>query len=243
MRRMFFLGIIFLLIIFYIVGFGKFSLLKTVREPVIPISIAALNSSKEISRGDINKKQVIFTFDGGSGIQSADKILEVLAKHHVKGTFFLTGKMIEANSDLVKRIAAGNNEIFNHTYSHPYLTKLSDEEITEELSKMEKVVIGVTNHSSKPYFRPPYGDINEKVIAVAAQAGYQSVSWTVDALDWKESQGVTAEKVKQQIISNILPGTIYLMHIGDMITGDILDDVFTVIESRGYKIVSLTEGI
>src|SRR5258708_18900802 len=80
----------------------------------------------EIAHGDNSKKQVIFTFDGGSTVQSADAILATLAKHHVRGTFFLTGKMIETYPGLVKRIASGDNEIFNHTYDHPRLTTLSD---------------------------------------------------------------------------------------------------------------------
>jgi peptidoglycan/xylan/chitin deacetylase (PgdA/CDA1 family) len=82
-----------------------------------------------------------------------------------------------------------------------------------------------------------------RVRTVAYDAGYQSVYWTVDALDWKEVSGETNESVTRRILSHVSPGTIYLMHIGDTITGDILDAVFTEIESRGYMIVPLTKGI
>ena len=197
----------------------------------------------EITRGNTSKKEVIFTFDGGGGIQSGDAIVAALAKHHVKGTFFLTGKMIEAHPDLVKSIVAAGHEIFSHTYDHLNLTALTDTQITAELTKTENVLQIIVGVSPKPYFRAPYGARNARVLAVAAKDGYQSVYWTVDALDWREPQGETVQQVKDRILSNVAPGTIYLMHVGDTITGTILDDVFTTIEARGYKIVSLTQGI
>lgn len=211
--------------------------------PQTPLATSTVISNVTIQHGDTSKKEVIFTFDGGGTIQSGDEILAVLAKHHVKGTFFLTGKMVEAHPDLVKKIAAGNNEIFSHTYDHPDLTTLSDDQITAELTKMEAVLESTVGISPKPYFRAPYGAQNARVLAVAAKDGYQSVYWTVDALDWKEPQGETAAQVKDRILSTLAPGNIYLMHIGDNITGAILDEVFTDIEAKGYKIVSLTQGI
>lgn len=215
-------------------------------RPPVPQTALIFNSivsAKEIVHGNTAKKEVIFTFDGGSTIQSADKILEALSKHHVKGTFFLTGKVIEIYPNLVKRIVAGGHEIFSHTYDHPDLTTVSDGKIANELKKTEKALIAAANISPKPYFRAPYGARNARVLAVAAKEGYQSVYWTHDALDWKESISQTPAEVKGLILSTIAPGNIYLMHLGDTITGTVLDDVFTEIEARGYRIVSLTQGI
>jgi len=213
----------------------------------IPVPFAVFTRSsitpKEITHGDTSKKDVIFTFDGGGGIQSGDKILEVLAKHHVKGTFFLTGKMVATNPDLVKRIAAAGNEIFSHTYDHPNLTMISNDQIGSELAKFENILQATVGISPKPYFRAPYGARNSRVLAVAAKYGYQSVYWTVDARDWMKSPQENPAKVKERILSSVAPGNIYLMHVGDTITGQILDSVFTAIEARGYKIVSLTQGL
>ncbi len=108
---------------------------------------------------------------------------------------------------------------------------------------MEQVLLATVGISPQPYYRAPYGDRNARVNAVALKAGYQSVFWTDDARDWEESNGMSAERVKYLILSSLKPGSIYLMHFGDNITGAILDDVFTTVESRGYKIVSLTEGL
>jgi peptidoglycan/xylan/chitin deacetylase (PgdA/CDA1 family) len=211
----------------------------------MPVQPKRANSSTEITHGKIFDKQVIFTFDGGSGIQSADQILAVLAKHNVKGTFFLSGQFVEAFPVLTKKIYLAGNEIFNHTYSHPHLPELKDEEMRNEFNKMDnamKTIIG-SDFSTRPYFRAPYGDSDKRVLSTAFKEGYQSVRWTIDAGDWQESEGMTALEVKERILSSLAPGNIYLMHLGDSITGSILDDVFSVIESKGYKIVSLTQGI
>ncbi|OGZ33968.1 MAG: hypothetical protein A2Y98_00655 [Candidatus Portnoybacteria bacterium RBG_19FT_COMBO_36_7] len=195
----------------------------------------------EISRGNPAKKQIIFTFDAGAGSNSLQKILEVTKAHNLKLTFFSTGKFAQKYPDLIKQIAAEDHEIFNHTYSHPHLTQITDEQIKEELDKTEQIIIGLTGQTTKPYFRPPYGDRNSYVLELAKEEGYQSVYWTIDAWDWMTDK--TEEQVKNRIYSNLKNGSIILMHIGDNITGNILEEVFTKIKNDGYKIVSLTEGL
>ena len=235
--------IIILLVMFLIVTSHLLVTANFKLKPAENISMQSKEVGQEIILGNTAKKEVIFTFDGGSEDQSATDILAVLAKHHVKGTFFLTGKMMETYPDLVKRIAGQGCEIFNHTYDHPHLTALSDGEIQNQLIKMQNVLETIAHISPKPFFREPYGDRDARVLNAAAEVGYRAVNWTVDALDWKESLGETAGEVEERIISNVAPGTIYLMHLGDKITGSVLDDVFTKIEQKGYKIVSLTQGI
>ena len=207
---------------------------------------------KEIVHGDRSKKQVIFTFDAGGGVQSGDKVLSVLAKHHVKGTFFMTGKFVEANPLFVRKVADAGNEIFNHTYDHPHLPTLTNAEIVSELDKMNAILASTTpsvsegistDLSAKPFFRPPYGDRDARVIETAYKNGYEDVYWTVDAGDWEQPTGMTATEVEDKILSNLASGNIFLMHIGDDITGQVLDQVFTAIENKGYKIVSLTQGL
>jgi len=197
--------------------------------------------SDEIDKINTNEKIVVFTFDAGAGNNSLNKILDVLEKYSIKGTFFLTGKWAEENPLLTKQISEEGHEIFNHTYGHPYLTKLSSEEITDELNKANEIIFNITGKSSAPFFRPPYGDRNQSVRETAAQAGFQDVYWTVDALDWKEDY--TAEQSKERILSNLKPGAIYLMHIGDDITGIILDEVFSEVQKQGYQILSLTQAL
>jgi peptidoglycan-N-acetylglucosamine deacetylase len=197
----------------------------------------------EINIGNTSKKQIAFTFDGGAGTQSMQKILNTLQKHNVKGTFFVTGDWAYKNQGWILEMSNKGHEIFNHTYTHPYLTKIPDDQIITEFKRTEDLIVKLTGKSTKPYFRAPYGDRNTRVLEVAGRQGYRSIYWTVDALDWKESEGYTAEQVKQRIYSNQRNGAIVLMHIGDNITGQILDEVFTKIIAEGYQPVSLTQAL
>lgn len=198
-------------------------------------------TSTEISKINTTQKIVVFTFDGGAGIQSLEKIITVLDDHDIKATFFVTGKWAETQSSALKKISDAGHEVFNHTYSHPDLTKLTSAQITEEFSKAESKISAVTGKTTKPFYRPPYGARNSSVRELAASLGYQTIYWTIDALDWKESEGITETEVRNRILNNLAPGNIYLMHIGDNITGNILDDVLTQIESKGYQVRSLSE--
>jgi peptidoglycan/xylan/chitin deacetylase (PgdA/CDA1 family) len=195
----------------------------------------------EVSRGNPNKKQIIFTFDCGAGTSSADKVLEAAIEHNLKLTFFTTGKFAEQNPEVIKKFAAAGHEVFNHTYSHPHLTQISEDQVKEELTKADEIISGLTGTTTKPFFRPPYGNRDKHVLEIASILGFQSVYWTTDALDWET--GRTNEQTKERIYSSLKNGGIILMHVGDDITGNILEEVFTYIEGQGYKIVSLTEGL
>lgn len=231
--------------IFLLIIFGLYVLFFPANNQIIPEpkNDPLPKSSEEITHGDRSKMQIIFTFDGGDRATSGEKIISVLEKHQVKGTFFLTGKFVEKNPLFVKKVYDAGHEIYNHTYNHPYLTFISDDHINEELLKTDQVFKAIIGISAKPYFRPPYGDRDDRVLKQAFISGYQSVYWTVDALDWKEGEGETADTVRYRILSTLAPGNIYLMHIGDNITGEILDDLFREIRLKGYNIVSLTQGL
>ncbi len=200
-------------------------------------------SADEISRINTTDKIVVFTFDGGSGTQSLEKILEILNEYNLKGTFFLTGKWAESNPEYTRNINDAGYEIFNHTYSHPDLATITDEEIIDELEMGNEKISEITGETTKPFFRPPYGSRNLHIREIAESLGYQDVYWTIDALDWKESTGTTAEDVKSRILDNLAPGNIYLMHIGDNITGNVLEEVILEIQNRGYTIMSLYSAV
>jgi peptidoglycan/xylan/chitin deacetylase (PgdA/CDA1 family) len=198
----------------------------------------------EVSRCVGSAQRVNFSFDGGAGSHSIQAILETLKKHAVVGTFFVTGKWAEANPSWIKRAAEEGHEVFNHTYdhaprnsAHPGLTNYTDEEIRVELRQANDIISGLIGRTTKPYFRPPYGDRNARVLAAAWSEGYRSIYWTVDALDWRA--GETDDTVRNRILTRLTPGAIYLMHIGDDITGRILDGVLTEVKARGYSLVSL----
>lgn len=198
--------------------------------------------NQEVSLGNTAKKQIALTFDAGSGTQSARQILDILKANNLHATFFLTGKWAEQNPELVKEIVANGNTLGNHTYDHPYLTQISDAEISNEFSKTENIIQNIVpGVALKPYFRAPYGDRNQHILDYMASLGYQSIYWTVDAWDWKE--GVSADVVTSRIFSSEKNGAIILMHVGDDLTGAVLQNVITKLQDDGYKLGTLEEAL
>jgi peptidoglycan/xylan/chitin deacetylase (PgdA/CDA1 family) len=196
-------------------------------------------SSKEISRGPATSKKVALTFDAGSGSESTPQILKALQDANIKATFFLTGKWVEENPALAKQIASDGHVIGNHTYSHPDLTKQTDNNISYQLRAAEGEIAKVTGFDPKPLFRPPYGARDARVLRVAAEAGYTSIYWTVDSLDWKPD--MTPAQVKDRVLAGLGNGAIVLMHCGSNQTAQVLPQLISEIKSRGYQIVAVPE--
>lgn len=196
---------------------------------------------REISTGDTSKKQAIITIDAGFGERSAEGLLTALAKHKIKATFFLVGTWIQDHQGLTKRIVREGHEVFNHSYDHRMYTTLTAEEIKADLQRMDDVLFATVGIHTRPYYRAPSGDRNDAVNRAAAEAGFQSVYWDVDPQDWRLD--VSDETIKNRVLTKIHPGAIVLLHIADSATGDVADELFTALEERGYKLVSLTEGL
>jgi peptidoglycan/xylan/chitin deacetylase (PgdA/CDA1 family) len=134
----------------------------------------------------IMKRRIHLTFDDGPHPIHTPRLLDELKSSGILATFFVVGKNLETKEgmDLVQRAADEGHQIGNHTYSHPYLTKLNEDQIREQISKTERL-IGKMNKGIK-IFRPPYGHHNFLVDQVAQSLGYRTVLWNVDTLDWHE---------------------------------------------------------
>jgi peptidoglycan/xylan/chitin deacetylase (PgdA/CDA1 family) len=202
---------------------------------------AILPTPSEICTASRIAKQLFFTFDAGAGNDSLSGILNALEKHNAKATFFVTGAWAKANQTQLQQISSKGHEIYNHTYTHPNLTLISNSQIIDEFNSTDATVQSIIQKSTKPFFRPPYGARNKQVLDVAWSQGYRSVYWSVDTLDWQET--ATASSVKNKVMNNLASGNIYLMHIGSKVTGQVIDEIFNEVVSRGYKIDALSHGI
>jgi len=187
-----------------------------------------------------SKTQVALTFDAGASPAPCPSILKTLRENGLHVTFFLTGKWCEQNPELVKQIAAEGHEIGNHTYSHPDLRKVSDDVIVEQLGKTEELVQNLTGQSTKPYFRPPFGGRDKRVLGVAGEQGYTSVYWSVDCLD-AFKKGITSEQIEKRVLDRIQGGDIVLMHCGSEPTAEALPDLIAKLKERGFEIVKVSE--
>ncbi len=209
-------------------------------EPTKPLpSLPEGEPSKLVVSGDRSCKMIALTYDAGSGADGAEAILDVLKKHGVTSTFFLTGKWVEKYPDLAKRIAAEGHEIANHTYSHPDLTKLPPTEVLDEIKKGEDAIKKVTGKETRPLFREPYGAFDDAERRLVRQAGYSySVYWDVDTLDW---QFPPVETLVKRITEKSKNGSIVLMHLNVPDSAISSDQAIPMLREKGYNLVTVSE--
>lgn len=202
---------------------------------------------KDVSMIKTDKKIVALTFDGGANADGVEKILSILKDNGIKGTFFLTGEFIRKYPEETKKIIASGGDIGNHSYSHPYFTKLTYEEIGIELDKAGNE-LSKLNAEFKPIFRFPYGDSDAKSIISVNDRNYIPVRWTVDSLGWKgTSGGMTKNSVKERVILKTVPGAIIMMHLGSnpedktQLDSEALQEVINRLEEEGYEFITISE--
>lgn len=212
----------------------------------LPHSISVMTKAKnqkELPIYCVNRedKKVALSFDAAWGNEDTAAILELLKKHNVKVTFFMTGGWIEKYPEDVKAIAAAGHDLGNHSENHKQMSKLSKEQCKEEIMKPHKKVKELTG-KDMIMFRPPYGDYNNTLVEATKECGYHAIQWDVDSLDWKD-YGVDS------IISTVLnhkhlgSGSIILCHNGAKFTKDALETLIIGLQDKGYELVPISELI
>lgn len=185
--------------------------------------------------------KIAISFDAAWGNEDTRRILDILDKHDVKATFFMTGGWVGSYPDDVKEIAARGHELGNHSQNHKYMTKLSDSQKVEELMSVHKAVKELTGVDMQ-VFRPPYGDYNNDVVTTAFKCGYYTIQWNVDSLDWKDYgvSNIIKTVTNHKALQN---GSIILMHNGAKYTADALDELISTLKAKGYEFVKMSDLI
>ena len=190
---------------------------------------------------ETKEPKIALTFDAAWGNEDTQKILEVLKKHDVRVTFFMTGGWVENYPDDVKAILAAGHDLGNHSENHKNMSQLSDAKKKEELMKVHDKVRTLTGYEMF-LFRPPYGDYDNAVVNVAKDCGYYTIQWDVDSLDWKDYgvDSVIKTVTEHKHIGN---GSIILCHNGAKYTAQALDTLITKLKEKGYTFVPVSELI
>jgi len=201
------------------------------------IRIPIPQNAVAIYRGSPNKMRVALTFDATYGDNQTTTLLDILRRNNIKATFFLSGIWLENFPELARSIVSEGHEIGSHTYTHPYLTQISIDEVRNQILKTERIIESVTG--TTPYlFRPPFGEFNQEVLNTVAVLGYLTIMWTIDSLDWK-NPGVQA--IIDRVVNNIKPGAIVLMHQAAGQTSQALQSIITQLRNKGYDFGTVTE--
>ncbi|MCA1646805.1 MAG: polysaccharide deacetylase family protein [Chloroflexi bacterium] len=163
--------------------------------------------------------EVALTFDAGADRGYAEDILDVLQEQHILASFGVTGNWAKANPDLVRRMAADGHLVFNHSLDHRSFTGVSDKlggltpaRRRAELDDADQIIAPLLGHTTRPWYRLPYGDDDAQVAADLAPDGYsRKLGWTVDSLGWRGAQ--TAD-ILVRCLKLAAPGGIYVFHVG-----------------------------
>ncbi len=164
--------------------------------------------------------QFTLTFDDWGTREQVDVILRALADGQVRAYFFPVGWWAAQNSDLIARMRAEGHVVGNHTYSHPFLARLSAPRAESEIAG------GV---SGSGLFRPPYGSRNAFVDGLACRLGYKTVLWTVDPSDYLCQP---AQVIANKVIAAARPGGIAVLHMKGCSTGQALPRMIQGLRAR-----------
>lgn len=178
------------------------------------------------------KKLVAITFDDGPSKYTSE-LVEILSINGVKATFFLIGSNINKYSDSVVKAYQAGNEIGIHTYSHTSFTKMSIEQIQNELAKTRTLLDGIDVDYSN-IVRPPYGNINKNI---QDSIDTSFILWSVDTRDW-ESRNKDA--VIAEVKKNISEGSIILFHDVYPTTIQAIKEVLPEL-TKDYEFVTVSE--
>jgi peptidoglycan/xylan/chitin deacetylase (PgdA/CDA1 family) len=205
---------------------------------------------------------VALTFDMGGRMDPAVDIMNFLVANRVCATIFATGVMSEtAPGKQVLAIIKAHPELFeiaNHTMYHcdlvrggggspttaPCTGSFDANRIRREMTDAEAILRAGTGQNPQPYWRPPYGSVNDAVLNAAAAAGYtKTFLWDIDTIDWKPMSdgGPSAEQIASKVISNAVNGSNVLFHLGGFETLDSLRLIVPGLRDRGFTLTSLSD--
>ncbi len=163
---------------------------------------------RSVYRGDRGRRCVALTFDDGPS-EGTPRILELLAEHSARATFFCCGMNVQRHPLLLRELQSAGHEIGNHTYSHPQLCFRSPAFIGREIGKTQNLIEEATGEKPR-LFRAPYGIRWFGLNQIQRCFGLLGVMWTVIGLDWK----LSAAQVAARVVSGASKGAIICLHDG-----------------------------
>ncbi|ASK61067.1 delta-lactam-biosynthetic de-N-acetylase [Virgibacillus phasianinus] len=192
---------------------------------------------------DSGDKVVYLTFDNGYEQGYTGKILDTLKKENVPATFFVTGHYVESKPELIKRMVSEGHIIGNHSYHHPDLTIVSKQKMKKELETLEDAVAEITDQEQMKYLRPPRGIFSEQTLKWANELGYIHIFWSLAFSDWNTDKQKGGDYAYEQVMKQIHPGAIILLHTVSSDNAEALPRIITDLKKKGYTFKSLDDLI
>jgi peptidoglycan-N-acetylglucosamine deacetylase len=184
------------------------------------------------------EKQIALSFDDGPNHEFTPQVLSMLAQYNALATFFVIGKNIPGNENILKQIDAAGHSIGNHSYTHSYFFDFkSAQGFKEELIQTTESVLSVIG-KRMTLFRPPYGVITPKLAKVIKLLGYHVIGWSIRSFDTTTD---SAHIIAQRVHSQIKSGAIILFHDTSDKTLQALKQTLDFAKHNGYKVISIEQ--
>jgi peptidoglycan/xylan/chitin deacetylase (PgdA/CDA1 family) len=197
-----------------------------------------------VFHGDRSRKRVALTFDAcatkiASGYDEA--VIRVLIETRTPATLFLGGKWMLEHPDQTRRLAAVDLfELGNHSFLHPHMPRIPDDQVRQELAWTQIVMYALTGRQASLY-RPPYGEDDERIERIAAEAGLITVQFDLASGD--PDPGLSKERLVRSVTTSARNGAIIVMHMNGRgwKTAEALPDIISELRRKGFSLVTVGE--
>jgi peptidoglycan/xylan/chitin deacetylase (PgdA/CDA1 family) len=183
--------------------------------------------------GEQNK--IYLTFDDGPTEGVTPRVLEMLAKHEAKATFFCLGRNVEKHPDIYRMILEDGHSVGNHSYSHLKGFRSSLRGYVEDVKLAGKYI-------DSKLFRPPYGRIYPAQVR-ALKKNYQIIMWDVLSVDYNPR--ISGDRVVHNVVSNVQPGSIVVFHDSDKAASNLyhaLPSILKHLDEQGYAMAAIPDN-
>lgn len=181
---------------------------------------------------------VALTFDDGPSARTTPAVLAILEQMHVPATFFVVGRQIASQAVLLRRMKADGDVIGNHSWSHPWLTKLDARALQAQITQTNRAIATAVPGYQVHWLRAPYGAINSTV-ADQVRADHLGLAWwTADDEGWRH-QSVAIRL--HRVLDEATPNGVILLHDLDPVTVQVLPPLITALRARGAVFVTVDE--
>ncbi len=196
-----------------------------------------------ILRGPGTAPQIALTFDDGPDDTYTPAVLDILAEHDVRATFFLIGSRVEEMPEMARRVVEEGHALGHHGYHHVRYSALSRAQIHTDLTRGDDAFYRATGQRTR-IFRPPYGSMDPASVRAVIDRGYRVILWSIDSRDW---QGPGRDRIRNTVLNAVHDGAIVLFHSGggpgQDLSGTIeaLPEIIDELRRRGYELVTVPQ--
>ena len=191
-------------------------------------------------------RELALTFDDGPNDPYTFHLLEVLAKHEVRATFFMIGRYVKQRPEIAAAVARQGHVIGNHTFTHPNLIFRTPGQVRSEIAACEQALEDAVERNHAPLFRPPWGARTPVVLRTVRQLGMTPVLWSVTGYDWNAG---SAADIKHEVTRQVRGGDVILLHDGGhkhmgvdrSYTVQAVDELIRRYKEEGYAFRTITE--